>query len=143
LKFRFKMSNFKIDKFITHNSNGTFKKLEIDCDYYDVWAIKMNLLFIINGLEECIEKDMLPKFKKTDSEYEEGLIKVIGTSDKYYKKTAKPNSLISENISDELLKKVGFEKKSSYDIWNNIKISFKKSNNALRTEVKNELDEMR
>jgi len=46
----------------------------------------MKLLFIINGLEECIEKDMQPKINKTDSEYEEGLIKVIGTSDKYYKR---------------------------------------------------------
>jgi hypothetical protein len=146
------MSNFKIDKFITNNSNGTFKKLEIDCDYYEVWAIKMKLLFIINGLEECIEKDMLPKINKTDSEYEEGLIKVIGTSDKYYKKKitkdmikedCKAKWLISENISDELLMKVGFEEKSSYDIWNNIKISFKKSNNALKTEIKNELDEMK
>jgi len=83
------MSNFNIDKFITNNSNGTFKKLENDCDYFEVWAIKMKLLFIIKGLEEYIEKDMLPNIKKTYSEYEEGLIKVIGTSDKYYKKNNK------------------------------------------------------
>ena len=49
----------------------------------------MKLLFIIKGLEEYIEKDMLPNIKKTYSEYEEGLIKVIGTSDKYYKKNNK------------------------------------------------------
>jgi len=64
---------------------------------------------------------MLPKIKKTDSEYEEGLIKVIGTSDQYYKKKitkemikedSKAKRRISENISDELLKKVDFEDKS-------------------------------
>jgi len=32
--------------------------------------------------------------------------------------------LISKNISDELLKKVGFEEKSFYDIWHSIKIRF-------------------
>jgi len=51
--------------------------------------------------------------------------------------------LISKNISDELLKKVGFEEKSFYDIWHSIKISFKKSNNALMTEIKSKLDEMK
>ena len=70
---------------------------------------------------------MLPKIKKTDSEYEEGLIKVIGTSDQYYKKKitkemikedSKAKRRISENISDELLKKVDFEDKSLLWILN-------------------------